>query len=81
MLRFIWDCHNTVHSGSADAMRMCTGTMLPNDCLQADSAIMMGLFAPSGVAKATLATIPLLGTCISAFQVNKIYCIHRRHAS
>lgn len=33
---------------------------------------MMGLFAPSGVAKAPLATIPLLGTCISAFQVSQL---------
>ena len=41
---------------------------------------MMRLFAPSGVAKATLATIPLLGTCISAFQVTNICCMRSRHA-
>lgn len=34
----------------------------------ADSAILMYLFAPSGVAKATLTEIPLLGTCITGFQ-------------
>lgn len=39
-----------------------------NHAAFADSAIMMYMFAPSGVAKATLTQIPLLGTCISAYQ-------------
>lgn len=33
-----------------------------------DPIIMMWLFAPSGVSKASNADLPLFGTCIKAFQ-------------
>lgn len=42
--------------------------VFPNP-VQVDSVVMMRLFAPAGVAKASLASWPLVGTCISAFQV------------
>jgi hypothetical protein len=40
-------------------------------CLQLDSVVLMSMFAPSGVAKASIASWPLVGTCVSAFNVSQ----------
>ncbi|KAK9835897.1 hypothetical protein WJX74_010493 [Apatococcus lobatus] len=39
-----------------------------NHCSWVDALVMMWLFAPSGVSRASNATIPVVGTCISSFQ-------------
>lgn len=45
---------------------------------QLDSVVLMSMFAPSGVAKASIASWPLVGTCVSAFNVRFLRLMHVR---